>query len=205
MNLGNGLVRFVRKAESLPRGNQSRKPEQLLVVKSSSPAICDVQRRDGCHLDLNELRQTAQEIVRLAGSELMDMEMGWSLAPHSPPRSLPNAKQAVYCFFLQERCLKVGKVGPRNNTRFVYHHYGCHSTSSLPKSILANKKKVLDLLGSHAHAELQTLDEQTIGPWVKQHTSRLNLLLPASVGPHVLTLVEAFLHVRLQPLFEGHD
>jgi hypothetical protein len=201
VNLDTGTIRFVRKL-GLPTV-LAKGPVQGLVAKSSPSATYNVQRQDGCHLDLVELQATAKEIVRLAGSELNDMQVAWTPAPHRRP-SFPSGMQGVYCFFVGEHCLKVGKAGPKSPTRFTGQHYAVLAPSTLAKSILGGKDKVAKLLKEELREDLHTTNEAAIGKWIEKNTSRLNVLLPAQAGPHVLSLVEAFLHVRLQPLFEGH-
>jgi hypothetical protein len=201
VNLNSGTVRFVRKL-GLPTV-LGKGATQALVASSSPPATYNVQRQDGCHLDLAELQATAKEIVRLAGSELSGMQIAWTPAPHRRP-AFPSGMQGVYCFFIGQHCLKVGKAGPKSPTRFTGQHYAVLAPSTLAKSILGGKDKVAKLLKEELREELHTTSEAAIGKWIEKSTSRLNVLLPAHAGPHVLSLVEAFLQVRLQPLFEGH-
>jgi hypothetical protein len=112
--------------------------------------------------------------------------------------------QAVYCFFLGDKCLKAGKAGPQSAARFTSQHYGLNALSALAKSILKARDRVAEMLKDELRDELHTTNEEVIGDWIEKHTARLNVLLPASVGPHALSLVEAFLHCRFQPMFEGH-
>ena len=65
--------------------------------------------------------------------------------------------------------------------------------SNLARSILADPARV----GTAG------IDELNVGDWIRQHTDRINLLAPASLGDPMLSLLESFLHVRWKPLFEG--
>lgn len=47
------------------------------------------------------------------------------------------------------------------------------------------------------------LNETNVPGWIREHTDRVNFILDASLGVHVLNLLEAFLQCRLQPEFEG--
>jgi hypothetical protein len=99
--------------------------------------------------------------------------------------------------------LKVGKAGPKSAPRFTSHHYFCKAPSTLAKSVLAGRDKVIAVLEKELHADFGKLTEDTIGAWIEKHTARLHILMPASAGPHVLSLVEAFVRCKLQPIFEG--
>ena len=118
-------------------------------------------------------------------------------APHTPPTSLPTNKMAIYIFKNESgEYLKVGKVGPRSSARYTSQHYNPKSAkSTLAASLLTHKKEL----------NLSHLDCNNVGEWVKNNTTRTNLLLDADLGPCVLTLLESFLHCRLNPKFEGHQ
>ena len=116
--------------------------------------------------------------------------------PHVAPKILPRGKMAVYAFFLNGQALKVGKVGPKSNARYTSQHYNPTSArSTLAQSILTNAVRV----------EAAGIDAGAVGDWIRKNTDRVNLLLPASVGLPILSLLESFLHVRWKPLFEGRS
>jgi hypothetical protein len=112
--------------------------------------------------------------------------------PHKA-MSLPRGQIAVYSFFLNDRALKVGKVGAHSGPRFTYQHYNGSAMSTLSGSIILNQAKV-NAVG---------LDTKTAGDWIKANTDRIDILMPATFGVAVLSLLEAFLHVRWKPMFEG--
>lgn len=113
---------------------------------------------------------------------------------HTPPKSLPPGRIAVYLFFFERRCLKVGKVGSKSAARYTSQHYDPRSSrSNLAKSIL----KAPDMIG------INPVNPKAIGDWIKHHTDRINILLPADWGIPFLTLVEAFLQFWLRPVYEG--
>lgn len=115
--------------------------------------------------------------------------------PHKPT-GLPSGKMAVYAFFLNGQALKVGKVGANSDARFRSQHYNPKSAgSNLARSILANSEKI----GAAGVSDL------IVGDWIKQHTDRVNLFAPASLGDPMMSLLEAFLHVRWKPIFEGRS
>jgi hypothetical protein len=124
-------------------------------------------------------------------------------APHKRPSSLPVGLQAVYAFILGDRCLKVGKAGPKTQARFTSQHYGLNAPSTLTKSILANRQRLADLLPPERRDEVAALSEATTRAWIERNTARVHIFLPTEAGPLPLALLEAFVQCRLNPLFEG--
>lgn len=136
------------------------------------------------------------KVTTLAGTavarDLIEIEI--LEKPHKPPSALPYGKMAVYSFFFRDQALKVGKVGPNSHARYSYQHYNASSAAStLAGSLLRN----LGAVG------LSKADSANLGQWIRDHTDRVNLLLPEELGDPILGLLEAFLHVRWNPLFEG--
>jgi hypothetical protein len=112
--------------------------------------------------------------------------------PHKA-KSLPHGKMAIYSFFLNDKALKIGKVGPNSGPRFTYQHYTGSALSTLSGSLLSNQTK----LG------VSGLDRKTVGDWIQKNTDRIDILIPANFGIPLLSLLESFLHVRWNPIFEG--
>ena len=145
--------------------------------------------------DLATLASNFRECARLAGILVPEAAIVFEqfAAPHKPPSSLPKNKFAVYAFFWNGQCLKVGEVGQNSQARFTSQHYlPSSSNSNLAKSILAHK----DELG------LNTLNDATVGSWIKENTERVNFILDAQFGVPVLTLLEVFLQCAFSPCFE---
>ena len=116
--------------------------------------------------------------------------------PHRQPSSLPNGRMAIYAFFHKGQVLKIGKAGPNSAARYTSQHYNPNSAkSTLARSILTNPTK----LG------LTFLEDATVGGGIRENTARVNLLIPTSLGLPILSLLEAFLHLRWTPLFEGRS
>lgn len=123
-----------------------------------------------------------------------DVEVQHLPAPHTPPSSLPEGKTAVYVFMLGERCLKVGKAGPKSAARFCNHHYGANrAPSTLAKSVIK----------ADLGAPEVTLTAGNVSEWLCTNTGRVNFLLPSNYGPSVLALLEVFVQCCLHPEFEG--
>jgi hypothetical protein len=135
-------------------------------------------------------------VAALAGVSLVpgDIEIERLAAPHKPPSILPPGKAAVYVFDYGGRCLKIGKVGPNSQARYVSQHYNPTSAkSTLAKSILADT----EIFSGEA------FDQTTVGAWIKDNTQRINFLIDIRHGIGVVTLLEAFLQCRLRPKYEG--
>ncbi|NCP28215.1 MAG: hypothetical protein GW850_09215 [Sphingomonadales bacterium] len=113
-------------------------------------------------------------------------------APHEPAQ-FPKGNMAIYSFWKNYTCLKVGIASPNNNARFVSHHYGLNrAPSNLAKSI----DKDPTVVGLLAPPEDYSM-------WIRQNCSRINFWMPGSWGKSILSLFEAYLHVVWTPIYEG--
>ena len=122
-----------------------------------------------------------------------DIEVEYLAAPHVHPR-LPPARMGVYGFWHGGVWLKIGKAGPNSRARYEYQHYKVGSAQS---TLAAS------LVGDPRMATIDGFDPASVGDWIKASTSRVNILLPATRQPELLSLFEAFLHLRLRPRYEG--
>lgn len=112
--------------------------------------------------------------------------------PHIP-RTLPRGKMAVYIFANGDHVLKVGKVGGKSGPRFRTQHYApASSASNLAKSLLNDKD-----------GGCYDVPAAEIGSWMRQNLHRIDILLSVELGKGVLAYLEAFLHCRLSPRYEG--
>ena len=147
-------------------------------------------------ISAHQIAQDFTQAAALAGVHvnLSDIHITEQSAPHVRP-SLGRGKFAVYVFLYREHCLKVGKAGPKSAARFTSQHYGMAAPSTLAKS----------LLGKQAKIGLTHLTEANVAEWILNNTSRINFLLPATYPVAVLSLFEAFVQCRLDPIFEGFD
>lgn len=137
------------------------------------------------------------QVASLAGTQC-DVEKIKTEVLHRPhkPGGLPPGRMAVYCFFLDGRALKIGIAGPNSDARYRSQHYNPNSAgSNLAKSILRYPARI----------GIAPLQEDSVGAWIKEHTDRINMLLPASYGRPMLSMLESFLHNRWKPVFEGRD
>lgn len=148
-------------------------------------------------ISLHEIARDFAAAAALAGIPIpaSEVEIVELPAPHRRPASLPKSRLAVYVFVYGGRCLKVGKAGPRSAARYCTQHYGMSAPSTLAKSLLAGQTR----LG------VSGLNENNIGEWICQNTSRFNFLIPSHYGVFLLSLLEAFVQCRLSPEFEGFE
>ena len=112
--------------------------------------------------------------------------------PHTP-HTLKRGKMGIYTFLYGDEFLKIGKAGPNSNARFFSQHYLPSSAqSNLSKSILEDDRM-----------QGQGITKDNVGDWLKQNTRRIDILLDASLGIFTLELIEAALHYRYEPRYEG--
>lgn len=112
--------------------------------------------------------------------------------PHCT-KPLPKGKMGIYCFYYNGKFLKIGKVGPKSNARFLSQHYNPNSSKSNLASSILNDSKINYL----------NLNEKNISDWIKNNCQRIDILLDESLGIFSLELIEAILHYKYQPVYEG--
>ncbi len=99
----------------------------------------------------------------------------------------------VYTFWYEGKFLKIGKVGPSSNARFLSHHYNPRSVrSTLAASIL-----------SDGNMQNKGINEINVGDWIKNNCRRIDILLDTDLGIFGLELIEAALHYKYEPIYEG--
>src|SRR5690554_5009021 len=140
--------------------------------------------------DLYDLRNAAS----LAGFEIPNEElqlqiMEPGLDTHLTP-ALPNGFSAVYIFKREEEVLKIGHCGLNCTPCFQGRHYGFNFPSTLARSLI-NHEGWIDLY-----------NENTVGNWIKENTTRYNIYIPASYGNYFRNFAEAFFILKYHPLFE---
>ena len=113
--------------------------------------------------------------------------------PHSAPHNLPKGKMAVYTFVYDGVVLKIGKAGPNSNARYTSQHYNPKSAmSNLAKSIL-----------SDVEMKDKGINEDNVGEWIKQNCRRIDIEIDADLGIFTLEFIEAILHYKYMPKYEG--
>lgn len=134
-------------------------------------------------------------VAELGNSPLSDsdLEVEYLDAPHRPPTRLPLGKRAVYGFWGDGCWLKIGVAGPNSAARYTSQHY---NAGSAPSTLAAS------LVASPAMVKLEEFDRTRPGDWIRASTHRINILLPAEKPRELVSLLEAFLHLRLRPRHE---
>ena len=127
------------------------------------------------------------------GIELEEIRVEFLDAPHTSPTSLPGGKMAVYGFGRNGSWLKIGKVGPQSKARYTNQHYAGSAMSTLAGSIF----------GDPDIPETDGMDKGRLAQWIRENTYRVNVLIPSDRSRELLSLMEAFFHVRLRPKYEG--
>ena len=108
------------------------------------------------------------------------------------PVKLPTNKAAIYIFKWNDTYLKVGKVNSKSNARYQSQHYNPNSSNSnLSKSLLSD-------------TEFQALvGDVTVGEWIKENTTRFNILIPTNLEKNFVHFAEAFFILKCNPRFEN--
>jgi len=146
--------------------------------------------------EIHESLAAFATVADLAGDPVArgEIETEFLAAPHRPPAYLPLGKMAVYGFWWNGSWLKIGKAGPKSGARYTSQHYSLHSAQSTLAKSLANDSNMRTIPG---------FDPQNPGVWIKASTYRVNILLRSDRRKELLSLLEAFLHLRLRPRYEG--
>lgn len=135
-------------------------------------------------------------VAELAGDSISRDEITteYLSAPHTPPTRLPSGKLAVYGFWGDGEWLKIGKAGPKSKARYTSQHYNPDSAPSTLARSLRSDKRMSTVAG---------FDPQAPGAWIRTSTCRVNILIPVHKRKELPSLLEAFLHLRLRPRYEG--
>ena len=143
-----------------------------------------------------DTREIISQISRILGKEIPETSYRFEVlgVPHLAPKSLAKGKMAIYIFKYKDSYLKIGKVGAKSKPRYIYQHYQPDSSpSNLAKSILK------DELFSISHS----ITKDNVGQWIKDNCQRINILIDKELGHFALSLIEAMLHYKYQPKYEG--
>ncbi len=146
-------------------------------------------------LDIESALFDFKKIMNIASEKFMDLDFSTEFlaAPHRPS-GLPKGKMAVYCFWGDNCWLKIGKVGENSDARFRSQHY-------LPKSSNSNLAK--SILNDTNFVNRNSIQQLTCKEWMQENLNRCNILIDAKHPKTLLSFLETFLHVRLNPRYEG--
>jgi hypothetical protein len=144
---------------------------------------------------MNELLETLMAAAQLAGYEIPNEGYDIRVLPagmdtHEKP-DLPQGMRALYFFkYDQEgRYLKVGKVNTGSGNRFKYQHY-------LPNANGSTLARSINQSDNYA------IQEELIGAWIQENTTRVNIFFPIAYSERFLSFAEKFLVLALEPEFE---
>ena len=145
---------------------------------------------------LTDTLKDFQTVASLAGHSLDTTSIAVELlsAPHRQPKRLPQGMMAVYGFWWDGSWLKIGKAGLKTKARYTSQHYTGSAMSTLAGSLRADPEFINKKTGFSVASP---------GDWIKAETNRFNILIPGVHGILLVALLEAFLHLRLRPLYEG--
>jgi len=135
-------------------------------------------------------------VAELANAPLAADEIhrdDWEFPNHTP-RSLPSGTMAVYGFWWDGIWLKIGEAGANSNARYQSQHYSLNGARSTLAKSLASDDRMLGVAG---------FDPAQPGAWIRSATNRVNILVSAERGDSLRCCLEAFLHLRLKPRYEG--
>jgi hypothetical protein len=114
----------------------------------------------------------------------------FQIGPHTRPLPLRD-EMGVYLFFRGQDWLRIGQTS--YSPRFTSQHYGTRRAgSSLARDVWANRQE----FGFEG-------PEEQIDVWLFQNFGRANIRIAAHHGNAINRLLEAFLHLHLNPRFEG--
>lgn len=112
--------------------------------------------------------------------------------PHQP-KALPSRMMGVYSFWCEGKFIKIGKVGSKSGARFLSQHYNPKSAQSTVAASILRDKSMQD----------KGITESNVGDWIKNNCRRIDILLNSDLGIFALELVEAALHYKYEPIYEG--
>lgn len=112
--------------------------------------------------------------------------------PHVKPKNLPKGYAAVYMFAYNGEWLKIGKANSKSQARYTSQHYGFNAMSTLSKSLATDPiMSKYEIYKDNSRA------------WVEQNTYRINILVKVEMGKAATELVEALMHYKFRPKYEG--
>ena len=126
----------------------------------------------------------------IQNNEIILLQLNSGIENHIQPR-LPNGFNAVYIFKYNQMYLKVGKVSANSNPRYQFQHYSANSNGSTLSKSLINDAYFNNIINN-----------QVIGEWIKENTTRFNILIPEILTKNFLHFAEAFFILKCSPRFE---
>ena len=150
---------------------------------------------------LDEIKTTmkyGEEVTRTLGHALTadSYDIKDAVCPHQQT-PLPKGYAAVYIFAYKTgnkyECLKIGKANAKSNARFTSQHYGFSSPSTLARSICNDDE-----------FRKMGVTEENVKEWILNNLRRINIFIKAEEGKAATELIEALLHYKFRPRYEGN-
>jgi len=139
---------------------------------------------------LGELLRQFCQVHGVQGVIPAPIDFQFQDGPHTRPLPLRD-EMGVYLFFKEQDWLRIGQTS--YSPRFTSQHYGTRRAgSSFAKDVWANRNE----FGFEG-------PEEQIDIWLFQNFGRANIRIAAKHGNAINRLLEAFLHLHLNPRFEG--
>lgn len=150
---------------------------------------------------VDDIKQTMEYI------EVVTQELGYTLprksyyiedagCPHKQS-SLPKGYAAIYIFVYEAeaKCeyLKIGKANACSTARFTSQHYGLSAPSTLAKSICSDED-----------FRQMGINQENIKEWMLNNLHRVNIFISEEQGKAMTELIEAILHYKFRPRYEGN-
>ena len=188
---------------------QDRMDKRAAALKQQTSEERTSDSRPVLQIDYDELLRDFVQVAALASILISEKEITLEVlsAPHQRPKRLPPCMPVVCIFCTRWQCLKVFRADGDSTARFTrYPYVPRFSSDSLAKSLLGLRSK-LEVQGEFAAAAELTdgaqWDETTIGEWLERNTTRIHFFFEEKQPKAVLSLFEAFLQCRLNPMFEN--
>lgn len=147
--------------------------------------------------DIRHIMELIEDITRKLGHALPSESYYIEDAgcPHKQS-SLPKGYAAVYIFAYRSETkyeyLKIGKANVNSAARFISQHYGFSAQSTLAKSICGDDE-----------FRRMGITPKNVKEWMLNNLHRINVFISAEQGKAATELVEAILHYRFRPRYEG--
>lgn len=186
------------------------RPPAVIVVGPAAALDLRPEGRDKA-MRVEEKKMESSIIFHDIKHTMKDIEditrkLGCSLSPESyyiedagcphKPTSLPKGYAAVYIFAYKSKgdyeYLKIGKANANSAARFTSQHYGFSAQSTLAKSIC-----------NDVEFRQMGISKENIKEWMLNNLYRINILISAEEGKAVTELIEAVLHYKFRPRYEG--
>ena len=112
---------FAMRLRNFPTSPRREHVEANVAVYHALPhGLCDGLRRrvwPDQYVDITSVIDRKRQMLAHVPLSAAAINPEVLQAPHNPPNALPSGKMAVYIFSWADRCLKVGKAGPKSQAR----------------------------------------------------------------------------------------